>query len=64
MKIRMAELEAAGCEDKFEVKDSGMAKTLAVFPGGGQLYNTLRGQVSLSFRTSLCLKMRNKLANI
>jgi hypothetical protein len=39
MKIRMAELEAAGCEDKFEVKDPGMAKTLAVFPGGGQLYN-------------------------
>lgn len=39
MKIKMAELEAAGCEDKFQVKDPGMAKTLAVFPGGGQFYN-------------------------
>ncbi len=39
MKIKMAELEAAGCEERFQVKDPGMAKTLAIFPGGGQFYN-------------------------
>ncbi|GEM_PF-524292 len=39
MKIKMAELEAAGCQDKFQMKDPGMAKTLAIFPGGGQFYN-------------------------
>jgi hypothetical protein len=34
MKIKMAELRAAGCQDKFEVKDPSMAKTLAIFSGG------------------------------
>ncbi len=39
MKVRMGEMEDAGCIEKEIVKSPEISRTIALFPGGGQFYN-------------------------